>query len=762
MNTKKNELLSPAGNEESFYYAISNGADAIYLGLDKFSARAYAKNFTIDNLSKFVSFAHLRNVKIYVTINTVIFDDELDTVYKTIDELAKIGVDAIIVQDLAVLTYISNKYKSIKAHASTQMGIDDFYAANFIKNLGATRIVLARETPLSTIKEIKEKLNIELETFIHGALCVSYSGNCLLSSMIGNRSGNRGRCAGCCRQLYSLIDNSTNKAIKKGYLLSLKDLNTSKYINDLSFIDSFKIEGRMKESQYVGGVTRTYRKLIDKEQVNLENLNKLFNRDFAKGYMFEETSENMSNIDRPNNKGYLIGEVRKVDRNKIWIKLFSTLSKGDQIRIENNSSYIDSSIAVTKILDSNFSIVNETNKTAIIYTKENVQLFSKVYKTKDINLIKEIDSNSLQKEYKKIEIDIDFVAKEGKPIFIKVGYKNLNVYIKTTFLVEPAINSPTTIDNIKNQFEKINDTPYVIKHFNIDLDNNVFIPLKKINELRREAIEKLDKERLKTEYKIKENLNGNNNLKTSVIESKNVRISVQVSNIKQYNVAKKLNVDDIYFENIIPRNNTNINGCENNNKTLLIKGYNGLNYYQSKNKKLVTDYSFNVTNYKAIYELIKQGVSTITLSLELDKAKINSIVENFKKEYDFYPNVELVIYGRIELMHCKYCLLKKLNLCGQCKNKSFSIQDKFESFPLSFNSDCTMSILSGKKLNLIDEIKTINEHITNYRLIFTDETEEEMISLFNSLKDQISNKNSVNKTFNKSKHTTGHFLNQVL
>ena len=224
-----NELLAPVGSKEAFYAAIANGADAVYLGLSKHNARAYADNFTLENLKEYVDFAHLRNVRIFVTLNTIVFDHELDEVYKMIDELALLHVDAIIVQDFAVMNYALNNYKSLEVHASTQMGIDDYYGAKLLKDLGVKRVVVARETPLEVIKDIKNRTNIEVEAFIHGALCVSYSGNCFMSAAIGERSGNRGRCAGCCRKLYTLIDLDNNKKIKTGYLLSMKDLNLSQY-----------------------------------------------------------------------------------------------------------------------------------------------------------------------------------------------------------------------------------------------------------------------------------------------------------------------------------------------------------------------------------------------------------------------------------------------------------------------------------------------------------------------------------------------------
>ena len=386
------ELLLPAGDIKAFYAAISGGCDAIYLGIKKYSARAYANNFTIEELKDLVSYAHLRNVKVYVTMNTILYDEELSEAYKMVDELAKIYVDAIIVQDLALLFYINNNYSSIKAHVSTQMGIDDYYGAKLLKDLGASRIVVARETPLKVLKDIKNNLDIELETFIHGALCVCYSGNCLMSSMIGERSGNRGRCAGCCRQIYSLIDLNTNKNINTGYLLSMKDLNTINYIKDLKFIDSLKVEGRMKDASYVYSVSKAYREALDNDS-NLNNsLDYIFNRTYTKGFMLDEDSKNITNILRPNNYGFEIGKIVKVNKNTIWIKLHKQLSKGDQIRIENKDNELkEISISISKLFNEDFKEVEQVNKIAIISCNYKVSINSIVYKTKDIKYNKEID-----------------------------------------------------------------------------------------------------------------------------------------------------------------------------------------------------------------------------------------------------------------------------------------------------------------------------------------------------------------------------------
>lgn len=743
-----NELLSPAGTITSFYAAISSGANAIYLGIKKFNARAYASNFSLEELKELVKFAHLRNVKIYVTMNTILYDEELIEAFKIIDELARISVDAIIVQDLALLYYIANKYNSLKAHASTQMGIDDIYGAKFLKNIGATRIVFARETPLDVLKDIKNNLDVEIEVFIHGALCVAYSGNCLMSSMIGERSGNRGKCAGCCRQVYSLIDKTNNKVIKTGYLLSMKDLNTSNYINELNFIDSFKIEGRMKEPNYVGGVTYLYRRLLDKEEINKEDFNKVFNRTYTKGFMLNETSENITNIIKPNNFGYEIGKVVKINKDTIWIKLTNKLSKGDQIRIDTNNLYDEVILQVNKLFDANFKEATSLDKIAIISCHHKVDLNAKVYKIKDFIFNKKINQILTNKEYKKLPINLIFFAKVQQNLKILLFFEDYKIEKELDYKVEKSLNYPTTKENIYHQLSKLNDTPYYLNSLEILMDENVFIPIKLINELRRKVVEKLNSLRL--DFKV--SLKNQKKIKVKSYQRKKPTITVQVSSLKQYEVVKKLGIKHIYFNNIVLRNNPS---CVNDQE-ILIGGYGAIEKYHNQNKTLVADYSFNVSNYLDVALLSSFDVDRITLSTEINKEHINNLVNNYFNEFNTYPNLELIVYGRTKLMHTKYCLLKRLGLCGECKNKQFSLKDKFEQFPISFNANCSMNIYNSKIFNILDDVKFLNG-INYYRLVFTNESEEEIINIINSFKNVLDNKET-SKTFDSKTNTRGHFI----
>lgn len=751
------ELLLPAGDIKAFYAAISGGCDAIYLGIKKYSARAYANNFTIEELKDLVSYAHLRNVKVYVTMNTILYDEELSEAYKTVDELAKIYVDAIIVQDLALLFYINNNYSSIKAHVSTQMGIDDYYGVKLLKDLGASRIVVARETPLKVLKDIKNNLDIELETFIHGALCVCYSGNCFMSSMIGERSGNRGRCAGCCRQIYSLINLNTNKNINTGYLLSMKDLNTINYIKDLKFIDSLKVEGRMKDGSYVYSVAKAYREALDNDS-NLNNsLDYIFNRTYTKGFMFDEDSKNITNILRPNNYGFEIGKIVKVNKNTIWIKLHKQLSKGDQIRIENKDNELkEISISINKLFNEDFKEIEQVNKIAIISCNYKVSINSIVYKTKDIKYNKEIDEYLLKnKEYQRIAIDFIFYARKNKNISLVCKYNNIKVSKTLPIKVEEAIKSSVSKDNIISLLNKINDTPYKVNNIILEVDDNIFIPLKSINELKRSVINELNNMRLKRDIIYKKPIQ----ISTKNYNFNNIELSVEVSNIDQFNIAKEFDIKHIYFKNKILRNNATYLNKEEYSE-LLIGGYGSIEKYKDSNIDLISDYSFNVSNYMDAALLSNLGVKRITLSEELDKTHINNIVKNYYDNFNTYPNLELIIYGRVKLMHSKYCVLKRLNMCGLCKNNKFALKDKFETFPITFNDDCTMNVLNSKYLNLIDDLDKI-KGINYYRLIFTDENEQEVRNIILSCINTLNNKSN-EKTFNNLKHTRGHFVKKAL
>ena len=342
------ELLAPVGSFESLKAAVQNGADAVYLGGKDFSARASANNFDREELKEAVKYAHVRGVRVFVTTNTLIKQNELEDFIDYVKFLYDINIDALILQDIGAAMTIKKLLPDFELHASTQMVAHSLEDVKYLESVGFDRVVLARELNVDEIKNICDNTNVDIEVFVHGALCVCYSGQCLMSSMIGNRSGNRGRCAQPCRQRYTMIDIYTGEEISSDgdYLLSTRDLNAIEEINQVidAGVYSLKIEGRMKKPEYVATVVGNYRQAMDEylrtKKVNVSHdimadLYTIFNRKFTKGLLLGEVGKDVMNSQVPNNQGLYIGRV--VDYNKkakrLKIALEENLKKGDGINL---------------------------------------------------------------------------------------------------------------------------------------------------------------------------------------------------------------------------------------------------------------------------------------------------------------------------------------------------------------------------------------------------------------------------------------------
>ncbi len=749
------ELLAPAGNLEAFLAAINAGANAVYVGLNSFSARAYANNFSIDELKELITYAHLRESKVFVTMNTIVFQDELPLAFSLIDELAKIFVDALIIQDLALINYVVQKYPTLEVHASTQMGIDDLEGIKVLEQLGVKRVVLAREVSINKIKQLKAQTSMPLEVFIHGALCVSYSGNCLMSGLIGMRSGNRGRCVGSCRKLYNLVNLTDNVVFPKQYLLSMKDLNTTEKINELKIVDSLKIEGRMKEPTYVTSVVRSYRELLDNpkadlRQINL-NLSKTFNRTFTKGYIFDEKPVDITNIKKPNNFGFLIGTVVGKKKNLLEINLLSPLKQGDQIRFDLNDIN-EVNLPVTKIYDKSHKLINVTSTTALVECVEHIKVGTKVYKTKDVDFLAELDKVA-KESHIALPIDMFLSITYDNNLSLTLNYKNDYVTVTSPDKIELASSNPTSIDNIRKQLSKLGNTPYFLNNLTIDLNPIWFIPVFVLNNLRRDAIELLNKKRLNSTVVV----NKKSVFTKQVFPSNTPTVSISVKTYEQYLAVKKFKdtrIGDIYFENVIPRNNAKYQAV---NGPVLVGGIGALLAYP--NNYIVTDYSFNVVNAESVNLLHNLGAQKITLSHEINKNQIRNLIAEYYQQNGGYPNLELIIYGRQEMLHTKYCPIKKMGECGKCKSKLFALKDDFEVFPLLTSNTCEITLLNSKILNLIDDINTL-EHINSYRLSFTTESASEVERVIKNVLEKLSG--SSKKYFNHSTDTRGHFNKEIL
>lgn len=728
------ELLSPAGNIECLKSAINNGADAVYLGGKSFGARAYAGNFNKEELFEAINYAHLYGVKIYVTVNTIIYNNEIEEFLDYIKYLYQIGVDALIMQDIGMISLVRKKFPNIDIHASTQIHNHNNEGIKLLKELGVTRIVLDREMSLEDIEKIN--VDIEKEVFIHGALCNSYSGCCLFSSMNGGRSGNRGECTQPCRLPYKLIKNGKYIDTSNKYLLSTKELNTTKNFDKLmeSDIVSFKIEGRMKSPSYVGYVTRIYRKLIDnyknnsKQIVNQKeenNLKILFNRNFTSGYLF---SDKVMNTFTSNHQGLEIGKVLEVTPKKIKIKLYNNLYQEDGIRFKNSNL----GMIVNFIYNEKNLLINKASTGDIIYLDNKINLRDKdtLIKTSSNYLDKEI----LSVEEKKILININALLKDN---YLEISFSDIDGNIvKDKVPVDIPLNRSTTNNEIIEKLSKLGNTPFAINNINIDINKDIFVNMKDLNNIRRLLVDKLIIERTKVKRDI-----IINNIKLDYKENKdyNYEISVLARNNDQVKACIDMNADRIYVDedlyNIYKDNNKIylrlprvVNEYNYNSKNILATELGAINKYKNSDINLISDYYLNVVNNHSIKFLLDHNVKRVTLSPEIN---YNHLEEYIKDK------VELLVYGKVELMLTKSCPIKEVNICPCNKKDIYYLEDINKNKYRILHSNCLTHIMHYKNIDYLDKIdyyKSIG--IKSFRLELLDEDYNETIKLINNIKNK--------------------------
>ena len=573
------DLLSPVGDFESLKAAVQNGADSVYFGANLFSARAFAHNFDLEQLEKAILYAKLRGVKTNLTLNTLIKDSEFEDAINLASKAYEFGIDAIIVQDLGLAKKLIKMFPDLPIHGSTQMTVHNLNGALELQELGFKRVVLSRELSANEIEYITKNSDIEIECFAHGALCISYSGQCLFSSMLGGRSGNRGKCAGPCRLPYELLEN--DKKIDSGYLLSTRDLCSLDFIPFFikAGVTCLKIEGRMKSSEYVATVTRIYRKYIDLalsdkdyvvEKQDRKELMQVFNRGMSStGHLDNLENKHLVFKDKPNNMGLLLGTVSKFNKNKgyITLKLKEPICVGDTVSLQNETG----SYTVSELMVDNKNIT-ETKVGQLVTIgrmKGNISAGDKIYKMSSKELSTRA-KESYKKENRKIPLNCEVTIKKSKPISIAITsacncleYKNLSITCSLDVIPEEAKNKPLNIDTVVSQVAKTASTPYEFKSIKVNLDDNAFLPkLSTLNELRRTALENVESfatskihrnmpEKIATsleEQKNAELLNEMRAFKTASTKPNNYKITVLLNLLNlDFDYSKLKDIDDVYI-----------------------------------------------------------------------------------------------------------------------------------------------------------------------------------------------------------------------
>lgn len=496
-NMRMAELLSPAGSFESMKAAVQAGCDAVYIGGARFGARAFAKNADGTALLEAIDYMHIRGKRLYLTVNTLLKEAEFGTLYDDMEPLYRQGLDAAIVQDLGVLRFLHRNFPDLALHASTQMTLTMAEGANLLKGYGVTRLVPARELTLPELIRMRRSTDLEIETFVHGALCYCYSGQCLMSSLLGGRSGNRGRCAQTCRLEYEVCG-------RKGYLLSMKDMCTLSILPDLmdAGIDSFKIEGRMKREEYVAGVTAVYRKYMDRYEAlgredylrslkerpeefeeDLRRLEELYNRGgFSEGYYRGQKGPSMMAMDRPNHTGIRIGRVEKLSGIRADIRLDLPAREGDVLEIRGGSREYSFTVGGKQL----GAGAGKNRLTVNVMPGLGITPGLFVWRTKNETLLRQIRETYLERE-NQIGIDGRFTARVGEPAELAVSFGKYRVK-QTGGTVQAAKSSPVSKERVREQLSKTGGGAFFFQHLTVDCDSDIFLPVKSLNELRREAL----------------------------------------------------------------------------------------------------------------------------------------------------------------------------------------------------------------------------------------------------------------------------------
>lgn len=740
-NKRLPEILAPAGSFEIMKQAYQAGADAVYLGGQAFGARAYASNLTEAELIQGIEYAGLHGKKLYLTTNTLVKESEIEALYRFLKTPYEAGLHAVIVQDMGAVSMIREAYPDMEIHASTQMSITTPEACQLLAQAGVCRVVPARELSMDELRKLKENSDTEIEVFVHGALCYSFSGRCLMSSLIGGRSGNRGRCAQPCRQLYKSRFGSDR------YLLSPKDLCALENVPQLieAGVDSFKIEGRMKRAEYVISAVQAYRqavdayadrKTFDTDRAKHE-LADIFNRGgFTEGYFHMHNGKDMMCMERNNHNGILIGTIQIIRDGTITVQLEQNLNSGDilEIRTKNGENI---ELTSGKAAKAGQTVVLNAIKL------RQLQIGNPVYRTKNKHLCEQLLQKNKEGELKE-KIHISVILKKDLPakIIMKCGEAEADVQGDT---VLQAMKQPLTREIVKEKLLKLGDTPYEASDIWIDMDEDAFLSMKELNRLRREALVQLEQQykRFFRREAVQAEPFNQKNLQVKDIQSQSdKRLAVSVMTQEQFRIVlknEKVQRVDLELEaftlsqlrdmteqlhekqklaylalprcyrqdmqeELLQALQTEADGC-------LIRTLDEAALYQVSSCRLpmVLDASVYAYNHKAV-EAYKQalGCAGVTLPQELNRAELSALLDNTPK-----TTWEWIIYERPAVMVSAQCVCRNVQGCKKEAASDIAFwnthQDEYTARPVC--KYCYNVIYQQKPVSLLkhrNEYKTVS------------------------------------------------------
>lgn len=720
------EILAPVGSRESLEAAFAAGANALYFGLPQFGARAYANRFTLEETKEIIERAHLMNVKVYITMNTILFEDEIEEAYEQAKALYEMNVDALIIQDLGLLHLLHHRLPALELHASTQLSVSTPEQIEQLKKLGVSRVVLARECTIEQIKACVQT-GIEIEVFIHGALCISYSGQCQFSALEYGRSGNRGQCAQPCRMSYTLLEDGKEKKNVPSFLLSPKDLSL---IHDLEALQkigvaSLKIEGRMKSPEYVYEAVKATKKALEHETITKEDDQKLevtFNRTFTKGHAFQQTGKELMEMQASNHHGIKVGTVIAVKGKKITIRLIEDLHQNDGIRFEKENW--SEGCHVNYIYNKQGKLVNSAlkNQTITIDGPLHVKVGSHVKKTVDAHLQDEIKS-ILKSYHRQIEI-VGKVSCQGvgHPLVLELSDGKHAVRVQSQEMAQLAKSKASDPETIGKQLRKTNTSWAKFSHIDYDVAGDVFFSLKAMNALRKEGLDALKEAHLRFTIEKERPYTYSFTIQDAPM------IIVQVE--EEHQKGKE---DVVWIAEHV----------SDAKKLARITEDEGFVVRHLGKGPII--FNMNVSNSYAIAGLIELGYEKIGVSDELSKEQLLEMIDGFRARYHQAPPIVPCLYQKRRLMLMKHCPINTLLSdgkrigCRLCHEHNYLLKGKDRrTYSLLGDSACNMRIFSREVEDRFDWLPSLRKRgIDSYLCIFVDESKKTIDSILRRLSDEI-------------------------
>ncbi|MEK8216549.1 DUF3656 domain-containing U32 family peptidase [Paenibacillus sp. FSL L8-0463] len=734
------ELLAPAGDWECMRAAVANGADAVFFGVEKFNARARANNFRSEELPEIMAFLHSYGVKGFLTFNILVFENELADAKELIDACVDAGVDAVIVQDLGLVKMIREISPDFPIHGSTQMTITSPEAVEFTKPFGLERVVLGRENNLKQIRTIGEQARLPMEVFVHGALCVSYSGQCLTSEMWGGRSANRGECAQACRLPYDLmVDGEVKPMGDVTYLLSPKDLAAIDLMPELieAGVTSFKIEGRLKTPEYVANVVSKYRKAIDRyfdgnwsptSKEDIRELQQSFSRGFTHGFLEGTNNKKLVDGTFPKSRGVYMGTVEQILRDGVVCRIHAPLKRGDGIVFDaGDPTKKEEGGRVYDLRRKGVKLEGEAGEGWIIdivpgrndVDLRRLHVGDRIWKTNDPALDKALrQSYETEKPYRVFPVHVKVEGRAGEKLatWWTDVQKDVTVRVDSELLLETAQKRPMDAALLEEQFGRLGGTVFQLEALTSQLEGDVIVPMRELNSIRRQAVELLAGERPKPPVYVKRAVEIYSDAsRRDVAASGDAELTALCRSLPQVQAALEAGVRSIYadFEFIkqfpaavdavraagasitlaTPRihmpgeNGYHANILRLQPDAVLVRNTGALYYYLRRrmeqpdavHPRLIGDFSLNIANHKAVDLFLEAGCDVVTPSYDLNIQQMVDLLDRSDTS-----RMEVVIHQHLPMFHtehCVYCTFMSEGTdytnCGRpCEEQRASLQDR--------------------------------------------------------------------------------------